>query len=116
MRLSLSYHCTLISHNFLLIRFNKLKEIKVGSEEVSSVEELQCKYEHLGLGNINRGISYTQYYPITDVGWKTIKDEIIYDWTCCKAEDADGFDVHDDAGAAIEMNAAGAALHSPSRL
>ena len=64
-----------------VVRFNKLKEIKVGSEEVFSVEELQCKYEHLGLGNINRGISYTQYYPITDVGLKTIKNEIIYDWT-----------------------------------
>jgi hypothetical protein len=62
------------------IRFNKIKEIKVGSEDASSIEELQCKYEHLGLGNVNRGICYTQYYPIVDVGLKTIKNDTIKDW------------------------------------
>ena len=64
-----------------LIKFNKLKIKKVGSEEVNSIEELQCKYEHLGLGNRNRGICYTQYYPVTNVKLKTILEDTIYEWT-----------------------------------
>jgi hypothetical protein len=62
------------------IEFKNLKTIKIGSESASSIEEIQCKLEHLGLGNRNRGICYTQYYPIVDVSLKTIKNEVVYTW------------------------------------
>ena len=66
------------------IEFKNLKLIKIGSEEITenlTIEELQCKYEHLGLGNRYRGICYTEYFPIQNVNLKTIKNDLIYEWT-----------------------------------
>ena len=63
------------------IEFKNLKEIQVGRGNSSTVEEVQCHFEHLGLGNINRGICYTQYFPIENVVLKTIKDDQVRLWT-----------------------------------
>jgi hypothetical protein len=62
------------------IEFNSLNALQVGDSPTSNIEELQCKWEHLGLGNKHRGICYTEYFPIVNVSVKTIYQEVIHDW------------------------------------
>ena len=63
------------------IEFKNLKEIRVGRGDSNTVEEIQCHFEHLGLGNVNRGVCYTQYFPIENVVLKTIKNDEVRLWT-----------------------------------
>ncbi len=63
------------------IEFKSLKQIQIGSSAGPTVDEVQCKYEHLGLGNKHRGICYTEYFPAENLELKTIQNDMIYDWT-----------------------------------
>ena len=77
------------------IEFKNLKEIQVGRPNSNTVEEIQCHFEHLGLGNVNRGVCYTQYFPIEDVTLKTIKNDTVRSWTSVENfEDSNPDDRH----------------------
>ena len=63
------------------IEFKSLKQITIGTSTGVTVEEIQCKYEYLGLGNKYRGVCYTEYFPVTSLELKTIKDDEVFEWT-----------------------------------
>ena len=62
------------------LEFKSLKKIQVGPIAGTTVGEVQCKYEYLGLGNKHRGICYTEYFPVENLELKTIQNDIVYDW------------------------------------